>query len=734
MKSKRILAFMTTFLFMMTFIPILRVEAFQPPVIQLVSIGGQSTTTVYVQEGEIPYTVIGQSYSSNGKANVTFSIRNMNTQEVTQVYAQWLANAPNSGTFVLESGTYEATVTATDEDGRQSQPYVVTIMVGGGGDVAVIGVEPNPILVQQDGELTEVFVTYENKSEAPQTVEVGWKWKDETQWNDVQLIHLPTKYNGLGRKTVSFMIPGYVNRELVFAVDPNHALSETNEDNNELTASVQYRLPDFYLPNIILTDKTDTHVSFDIFVGQTSIEGLDETFTPTIRYGFGQQLNGTAQVPLQAGEEKVLPGVTLPKPTVNGITFTARVNVPETIDEMELHNNSRTIHLNLLEELNLAALSITSGVSYEGEVVTTVVTVSNEVGTMDREVDVVLRLDGKEIGRQPVHILPGEEKIVTFTWEAPDTNGGSPVTHQLEAEINPEPRELEEITYDDNIVRASIVILPEFEGKTCPPGANQASATSGYYEYYCNCGVGGCSICIGTYKESITVTPVGPIPPTVKAGMGFEYQYQVQYHNDNPNNGKDHGFQEVEAEFDEEEDLPSVFLVPTSPEPQRNETWSMPRAKIQRGQGDTEMIEYLPTLAPLSVDEDEFVDGGNKYYTSFYQKDGLYGFTVTGRRAGVREITYTDIKGNLSIHSTTTPRLTVCTPGIYQIQGNPHDDYLIRRVDPNIPFPQDGLHGWDWDGHESVLYDLAHWWNTYGREKDGVDDEEWMEEWMVELD
>ncbi|WP_126430021.1 hypothetical protein [Brevibacillus marinus] len=729
MKLKQLFAVIMTVALLLTYLPILQTSAFQPPVIQLVSIDGQTTTTVYVPEGEISYTVIGQSYSSNGKANVTFSIRNQDTQEVTQVYTQWLANAPNSGTFNLEKGTYEAIVTAVDEDGRQSQPYVVTIIVGGGGDVAVVEAEPNPILIKQGEESTEVFVTFENREEGTQMIEVGWKWGDESVWNDVQLIELPGKYNGMGRKTVTFTIPSQFDKqEVVFAADPNESILESNEENNQLSVKVIPDSPDFYLNQVSVTERTDSYLKFLVGFGRSAIGGEDGKLTTNITYGYEGESRKATQVTLGKGDENQIE-FTLPLPSNFPKRFLVNINDPNIIYESDMTQNGHVITI-LDKLLNLAALSITSGVAYEGEVVTTVVTVSNEVGTMDREVDVVLRLDGKEIGRQPVHILPGEEKIVTFTWEAPDTNGGSPVTHQLEAEINPEPRELEEITYDDNIVRASIVILPEFEGKTCPPGANQASATSGYYEYYCNCGVGGCSICIGTYKESITVTPVGPIPATVKAGMGFEYQYQVQYHNDNPNNGKDHGFQEVEAEFDEEEDLPSVFLVPTSPEPQRNETWSMPRAKIQRGQGDTEMIEYLPTLAPLSVDEDEFVDGGNKYYTSFYQKDGLYGFTVTGRRAGVREITYTDIKGNLSIHSTTTPRLTVCTPGIYQIQGSPHDDYLIRRVDPNIPFPQDGLHGWDWDGHESVLYDLAHWWNTYGREKDGVDDEEWM----VELD
>ncbi|WP_414854202.1 hypothetical protein [Brevibacillus sp. IT-7CA2] len=732
-RFKRYLSILITLVLALGSLPFIRVSANQPPVIQTLMINEQSTTVVNVPVGTVNYTILGQSYSANRKANVAFSIKNMDTNETTQVYTQWLANTPNSGTFTLSKGTYEATAIATDEDGLNSEPYVVTIIVGGGRDFAAIRSDQSPILIEEDGGTKSVNVTFKNKSSSTETAEVGWKWKDDTTWKGVQSINFPGSNNGLGESTVAFTIPidmkGLPKREIEFMVDPNASITEANENDNKLTVSVEYNLPDFYLNRLSVVDKTDSTLSFEIVAGQRELAGRKQTYTPLVTYGFSEQVDGQTSVSLGAGEEKTLPTIQMAKPGVDKITFTSRINDPSSIKEYFMIDNSMTIHLDLKEDLNLRALSISSGIAYENEQVTSVVQVDNAVGVMKEPVDVVLRLDGKEIGRESVHIPPGGDKFVTFTWTAPFTKNGKPIVHKLEAEINPKPRALTEITYDDNIARANITILPNFQGKACESGVTNTSATSGYYEYYCNCTPSGCQICVGKYSESITVNSVGPTPSTVKAGMGFEYQYKAKYYNDNPHNGTQNGFQEVEAEFDEGGKLPTVTLVPTSPERKRNETWVMPRAKIQRGQGDTEMIEYLPTLEELSVNPEEHVDGENKYYTSFYQRDGQYGFTVTGRRAGVNTITYTDIDGDTTIMKNVSPRLTVCTPESYRISGSPHDDYIIRRVNPNRPFPQNGLHGWDWDGYEDVFDSLAPWWNTHGQKStNGKEDKEWVME------
>ncbi|UFJ41327.1 hypothetical protein LOK74_01970 [Brevibacillus humidisoli] len=585
-------------------------------------------------------------------------------------------------------------------------------------------VNPNPILLEPGSRKASVQVTFQNRLPEEHSSEVGWRWEDEDVWYDVQVIDFPGMYVDGGRQTVTFEIPIQSEelRTLAFAIDPNQNTAELNEDDNEIRVPIEYNTPDLRISRIDVTTTSDSLVELLLTIVEERNVPEGEELHTHIRYGYGSYSYGRVPISVIAGGKETV-RIQLPRFPGEEVMFVASINKPMEVVEAKPYqeNNVTPSHLYLGNNLDLAAISIESPPAYEEEEVTTVVKVANVMGTMDREVDVVLRLNGEEIGREPVHILPDQGKYVSFTWEAPQTGEGKPVTQQLEAEINPEPRELEEVTYNNNVVKATQVILPEFEGKTCPRIANRTSAVSGYYEYYCNCGPTGCSICVGKYHESITVTPIGPTPTPVKAGMGFEYQYVVRYHNDNPNNGDEHGFQEVEAGFDEDQDLPTVGLVPTLPTPQAFETWSMPRAKIQRGQGDLEMIEYIPTLQQLQLNESEHVDGGNQYYTSFYQKDGMYPFSVTGRRAGVREITYTDINGITSIQRSTSPRLTVCTPGMYEIEGSPHDDYIFRRVDPNNPYPFDTEPGWDWKGKRHVFDEIAPFWNSYGKENPFLD-------------
>jgi hypothetical protein len=219
-------------------------------------------------------------------------------------------------------------------------------------------------------------------------------------------------------------------------------------------------------------------------------------------------------------------------------------------------------------------------------------------------------------------------------------------------------------------------------------------------------------------------------PATVKAGMGFAYKLKTEYHNSNPHNGSKHDFSKIIAEFDTEKDqggtiiLPSVELVPKQAPPVSSNIWQFPRAKIERGQKDIEAIEYIHTLDSLEVDESRYVDGQNKYYTSFYQKDGEYPFVVKGEGAGVNYITHTDIHGNTTV-TPVSPRLATCIDQTYNIQGSPHDDYIYRRVDPNNPYPQHLRPGWDWLGHEGYFDKLVPWYNSNGKENaNGIEVEE----------
>ncbi|MDT3417170.1 hypothetical protein QO009_003065 [Brevibacillus aydinogluensis] len=713
-------------------------SATQPPTINLLAINGQSAPTIYADEGQVSYSLIVESFSKNQKALVTLTVKNTETQEVTTVFEnQWLETKTNTGTMELQKGTYVVTLTASDEEGRAAEPYSVTVIVGADTDFLISKVEPNPVLIKKAQESKEIAVTLANLSPSPKATTVGWRWKGESTLQSEMNVTLPGRYENNGQSTITFPIvidmKGQMTRDIEIVLNPNHDPVEKTYDNNVIVVPVQYDWPDLRLNGPRLVSFTDDKMTIDFPVEQVALPGRTITLLTKLEYGHGEGTNKIGEITnisLAVGEQKDIT-VTLPRHEVAYGHINPKRDAPS--QENYWENNYKAIALDFTKTLNLYVKSITGGTYRQGEKITTVVTVGSIPDTvMNDSVDLVLRFNGKEVGRQQVHINPGEERFIPFTWTAPVTGAIKPTEYVLEAEINPTPRKLEEITYDDNIARTRVILLPEdIQGSTCDRNQEVTSAISGKYEYYCNCTPIGCSICVGNYYESAVLKQKGPDPATVKAGMGFAATFETEYFNDNPHNGSKHDFTNLTGVFDDEKKiLPDVKLVPKyEPINRSNNTWAFPRARIKRGQGDIEMIEYLPTLEELSIDPDQFVDGGNKYYTSFYQKDGTYNYAVTAQGAGVEQITYTDITGKTWVTNTVQPRLKSCVDNSYNVEGSPHDDYIIRRVDPNIPFPQNGSRGWDWREHEYIFRALSPWWNTYGEESpNGLPEQEWKME------
>lgn len=108
--------------------------------------------------------------------------------------------------------------------------------------------------------------------------------------------------------------------------------------------------------------------------------------------------------------------------------------------------------------------------------------------------------------------------------------------------------------------------------------------------------------------------------------------------------------------------------------------------------------------------EDELLDGGNKWYTPFKQKDGAYNFYIRAYDAGKNSISAADSEW-----------VGVC--------GSPFDDYVVRLVRPDNPFPA-GV-GSNWQGSESIITDLVDWY--YEKHPQGEMPEksdEWVTEWV----
>jgi hypothetical protein len=133
-----------------------------------------------------------------------------------------------------------------------------------------------------------------------------------------------------------------------------------------------------------------------------------------------------------------------------------------------------------------------------------------------------------------------------------------------------------------------------------------------------------------------------------------------------------------------------------------------------------EMVRYFPQLEPLSIDTNVYIDGGNKFYTSFYLKDEMLDYIVYGEGAGATQTYYIVDKsacegGGIDIStSSISPRLSFCIEGQVEIKGSPHDDYIIRRINPHNPFPQNGRRGWNWVGYDNIFEELKQWYDTSG--------------------
>ncbi|MGN7472017.1 hypothetical protein [Brevibacillus brevis] len=698
----------------------------QPPIINLLSINGQNAPTVYADIGQVSYALIVSSYSANQKALVTLTVENTETNELTTIFKdQWLENKSNTGTMELQKGSYLVTLYAVDEIGQAAEPYSVTVIVGADTDLAIRSADPNPILIKEDKETKNVTVTLSNNTPSSKTTTVGWRWEGESVLRDEQSVTLPGMYQNLGKVTITFPISldmqEQTKRTIEFVLNPDHDPLEQNYDNNHIAVPVQYDFPDLSIDGPRLVSFTEDEMTIEYSFEQLDLPGRTETLVTSLEYGIGeaQRIGVHTGILLAVGERKTFT-VTMPRNEATYGHINPQGNAPA--QENEWKNNYKESKFDFSSRLNLYVKSVKGGVYRKGENVTTIVQVGNiPDSVMPEAVDLVLRFDGKEVGRQSVHLNPGEEREVPFEWKTPVTGKSERATYKLEAEIHPKPRKFDEITYEDNIRSANVVLLPEeVVGAVCRKEENQTTAVSGTYEYYCNCTPVGCSICIGKYYESIVVTPEYQTA-TVKAGMGFAYKLKTEYHNSNPHNGRKHDFSRIMAEFDSEEHqgdtviLPAVELVPQNPPPESSNIWQFPRAKIERGQKDIEAIEYVYTLDPLAVDESQHVDGQNKYYTSFYQKDGTYPFAVKGEGAGVTFTTHTDIEGNTTA-TPVSPRLSTCIDEQYNILGSPHDDYIYRRVDPNNPYPHNIQPGWDWKGYEWYFDELAPWYNSNGKD------------------
>lgn len=243
----------------------------------------------------------------------------------------------------------------------------------------------------------------------------------------------------------------------------------------------------------------------------------------------------------------------------------------------------------------------------------------------------------------------------------------------------------------------------EPETKSCPPSGVQTSVTeeSGRRYYSCNCDENGCDTCVEIYYETAEMEVVGPTPDVVQAGQGTEFKVITRYSNDNPNHeDRPYAAGEVQIEGTISDNYPSlenktVNMISDSDDPPTDwpgrVDWELPYAMIDKD-GNWTMTE--------SESEAQNYVNSSPYNFGGYQR-WYFGFDVPDGEE-FEFVFQTDSHGYNNI--------TLCDKRTVTIEGTPYDDFIIRTVDPNNPFPT-GEVGINWQGNEHLITDLKDWYN-----------------------
>ncbi|PPA81160.1 hypothetical protein C4A76_24030 [Brevibacillus laterosporus] len=347
------------------------------------------------------------------------------------------------------------------------------------------------------------------------------------------------------------------------------------------------------------------------------------------------------------------------------------------------------------EELDLYTSYIEGGQFEPNVSKTTKVTVGLSDNSIEERLDnveVVLYARGNVVGRKIISLTRGKknEQTLSFTWV---TSSNQPVT--LKAEINPVPRKHKEYwasegdPYANNVKTITVEssIPPIEEGTPCFPAhpTGYSKGISGKYYYPCPPFNGdNFSICVGYYYEEMWADFDKPKPDKVKAGQGTEVNIRTEYENDNPDHkGKPYGAQKVVFTAPNTEKYPSVIqesvgMISDKKIGNWKNNWKLPFS-IFDGEGNWIRSNTLPDIDP----KQNKYGGLQRWYSGFDVPDGK------------------ELEMNALVTGGYKNTLSICVNQKAVVEGTPYNDFVVRVVDPNNPFPT-GEAGKNWVGYDQL--------------------------------
>lgn len=731
-------------LFLQVLIPSVFADTVLPD-ISMIAIAGDSTPGIEIAAGDQPFFFLPTSPYGQIKTNVW--LENMDTGEQISIFSDyWVtSDQPVQGTMNVVAGNWKFVVYMEDSLGNVNQfPFLFSVKAAADNTVKIEDVTL-PVVVSDADTQGILKVDLKNELGTKAFVEVGWKWADDDVWKATRTIEIDSIFSASnGKDQLEFTIPVELNgsylRGIIVAIDPYGKQHPTK------ATYMIYNYPQLEIEHVkhVGTEGNDVLLEMEI-VSKDESWITDSTIAEVVVEKEGK-IVATFYIPVDVGETVIsIEKVALPKDV-----HTLYVYLRQLDKQISERQEKKLIIDTRHEFKNLVADYVESGSYQQGETVYTKAKfrMPKKSQPINKMVDVVLYFNGSIVATDKVYVTPGDIKDVIFTWTLPVYEDNELRTARLIAEINPD-RLYNESTYDDNTAAANITITPKFQQSlSCDGYSDNRVETVAVVDHYywdppiwdedCDywedeegnsgwdcydvlvkpgeCLFGGTS----TYDEYIMISDPTPNPSVVKAGMGYtlndlgtSYTNSFSGYGISPDTDRD--FSDINIKS-----MDTVLsLVSAYPAPNSSNIWSLPRARIERGQGDME-IRYFPQLEPLSIDANVYNDGDNKFYTSFYLKDEMLDYIVYGEGAGSTQTYYIVDKsacngGGIDIStSSISPRLSFCIEGQVEIKGSPHDDYIIRRINPHNPFPQNGRRGWNWVGYDNIFEELKQWYDTSG--------------------
>jgi len=531
--------------------------------------------------------------------------------------------------------------------------------------------------------------------------QLNWKWQTETSTKVVEITNLqPHEERIIEIKTVY----PYKSMNFIVNLNPNRSLpsNETNWTNNYCEYYVRVGLINLKALDIRIDPmkpQIGNKVIFDVLVENQS-ETENVAATSLDWWVNGELQTRPTDFSLAPKEQYWIKDLEYPLvPNVRELKVKAFVNpdkdsppnekIPGVSDPWKDNVIEKTFPVGN-PQLNYYMKSISGGTYAHNADITTVVRfgrqdlISDEDKAKTTHINLyVLDPDGnyKKVGSKSVTLdAPGQEKTDSFKWSA---RGLEPGNYTLVATINLDPVGESEITWADNTIYTGLTIMPIYNPPWCSSSENHTSDISGtevvcdddgcytiYYYEYLNASFRNGQI-VGSFVDEAadeingTEVPLVKTGTTIKAGQGFTFEINSRYSEDRGMTGNIYRATATFAKPDGTREV--IELVPISTS--RNFVrWGIPLAWVSK-HGDE--VIYSEDGNPGSnnpEDSNYYYPGGRAYYTSLQQPDGRYHFKVNVYARGVNE-------------------LKQCLEGEINVQKNLLNDFYVRQVLPEDPFP-----------------------------------------------